>query len=90
MVCMLKIVKCGDRICLVFVFFIFNCFCVLVNWQFSAYDGSCCSSYGVANTFSFISPFSNTSTWIPILISMVVCKIPYLYLSGSEHNRDII
>ena len=50
---------------------------VLVGWY-------CCSSYGVANTFSFSSPFSNSSIGGPVINSMVGCEHPPLYISGSQ------
>jgi len=43
----------------------------------------CCSSYGVANPFSSFSPFNNSSIGDPVLSSMVGCKHPPPYLSGS-------
>jgi hypothetical protein len=43
----------------------------------------CCSSYGVANPFSYFSPFSNFSIVDPVLNLMVGCKHLPLYLSGS-------
>jgi len=42
-----------------------------------------CSFYGVANPFSSFSPFSNSSIGDPVLSSIVGCKHPPLYLSGS-------
>ena len=63
--------------------------CIFFGWWISPWElwGRglvglyCCSSYGVANPFSFFSPLSNFS--IPMLSPMVGCKHLPLYLSGS-------
>jgi hypothetical protein len=47
-------------------------------------DKYCCSSYRVANSFSFFSSFSNSSIGDPVLSPMVGCKHLPLYLSGSS------
>ena len=52
-----------------------NCFCVLVNWQFSAYDGSCCSSYGVPIPYSSIS--------VPKLDSLFGCGYMHSFESST-------
>jgi len=65
--------------------------CVLFSWGFSPWElwggglvgWYCCSSYGVANPFSSFSPFSNSSTGVPMPSLMVSCKHPPLYLAGS-------
>jgi hypothetical protein len=43
----------------------------------------CCSSYGVANSFSSFSPFHNSSIGVPMLSPIVGCEHPHLYLSGT-------
>jgi hypothetical protein len=43
----------------------------------------CCSLHGAANPFSSFSPFSNSSTWDPMLSPMVGCQCLPLYLVGS-------
>ena len=65
--------------------------CVLFAWWFSPWELQgwglvgryCCSSYGVANPFSSLGPFSNSSNRDPLLSSMVGFQHPPLYLSGS-------
>jgi hypothetical protein len=49
--------------------------CVLFGWWFS--------SWGVANPFSFFSPFSNSSTGDSVLSPIDGCDHLPLYLSGS-------
>jgi len=53
----------------------------LVDWY-------CCSYYGVANPFSSFSPFSNSSTGVPMLqaFSSVSVRL-WLSLSGDIHIR---
>jgi hypothetical protein len=43
----------------------------------------CCSSYGNANPYSSLSPFSSYSIMDPVLSPKVGCKHPPQYLSGS-------
>ena len=43
----------------------------------------CCSSYGTANPFSFLGPFSSSSIGDPGLHLMDDCGHPLLYLSGT-------
>jgi len=66
----------------------------LVDWSLRALlflvGWCCCSSSVVANPFSSISPFSNSSFGEPILSSMVGCNHPPLYLSGSGWNHALI
>jgi hypothetical protein len=45
--------------------------------------GYYCSSYGVANPFNSLGPFSNSFIGDPTLSPMVGCKHPPLYLKGS-------
>jgi hypothetical protein len=42
-----------------------------------------CSSYGLPNSFSSFSPFSNSSIWDPVLTPMVGCEHLPLYLPGT-------
>jgi hypothetical protein len=42
----------------------------------------CCSSYGTANPFSSLGPFSGSFIGNPVLCPMDGCKHPFLYLSG--------
>jgi hypothetical protein len=42
----------------------------------------CCSSYGAANPFSSLDPFSSSSIGVPVLSPMDGCEHPLLYLSG--------
>ena len=42
-----------------------------------------CLSYEVANAFSSVSPFSNSSTWDHLLSPIVGCEDLPLYLPGS-------
>jgi hypothetical protein len=44
----------------------------------------CCSSFGVANPFSFFCPFPNSSIGVPILSLMVGSNNAHLYLSGAS------
>jgi hypothetical protein len=46
----------------------------LVGWY-------CCSSYGVANPFSYFSPFSNSLIGDPVLSPVVACEHPH---AGSD------
>jgi len=64
--------------------------CVLLRWWFSPWElrergwvGCYCSSYGVANSFSSFSPFSNSSIGDLVLSSMFGCQHLPLYLSCS-------
>jgi len=63
--------------------------CILFGWWFSSLElwwclvGWYCSSYGVANPFSYFSPFSNSSIGATVLSPMVSCQQPPLYLSNS-------
>jgi hypothetical protein len=43
----------------------------------------CCSSYGAANPFSSLGPFSSSFIGDPALSPMVGCDHPPLYLSGN-------
>ena len=43
----------------------------------------CCSSYGAANPFSSLGPFSSSSIGDPELSPMNGCEPPFLYLSGT-------
>jgi hypothetical protein len=43
----------------------------------------CCSSYGNANLFSSLGPFSSSSIGDPVLSPMIGWEHPPMYLSGS-------
>jgi hypothetical protein len=43
----------------------------------------CCSSYGAANPFSSLSPFSSSSIGDPVLSPIDGCEHPLLYLSST-------
>jgi hypothetical protein len=43
----------------------------------------CCSSYGAANPFSFLGPFSSSFIGDPMLSPMDGCECLLLYLSGT-------
>jgi hypothetical protein len=43
----------------------------------------CCSPQWAANILSFFSPFSNSSTGVPVLSSIIACEHLSLYLSDS-------
>jgi hypothetical protein len=64
--------------------------CVLFGWWFSHWvlwgvlvSSYCCSSYGAANTFSSLGPFSSSSTRDPVLSPMVGCEYPPLWVSTA-------
>ena len=48
----------------------------------------CCSSYGVANPFSFYSPSLNSSIVVLMLSQIVGCMVPHLYLSDSGRTSQ--
>jgi hypothetical protein len=63
--------------------------CVLLWWWLSTWEfwevgdlvgWNCCSSYGVANHFNSLSPFSNSSIRETMLIPVVGCIHLSLYL----------
>ena len=63
--------------------------CALFGWWFSPWElwgywlVHCCSSYGAANTFRSLGPFSSSFFGDPVLSSMVSSEDPPLYFSGS-------
>jgi hypothetical protein len=65
---------------------------ILFSWYFSPWELwdliglYCSSSYGVANPFSSFGLFSNFSFWDHMLIPMVGCEHPPLYLSSSGRS----
>ena len=43
----------------------------------------CCSSYGAANPFSSLGPFSSSFIGDPVFSPLVDCEDPTLYLLGT-------
>jgi len=74
--------------------------CVFFGWWFGPWElwgnlvGWYCSSYGVANPFSFFSPFSDSPQWGPraqskgwLWASALVFVRLWQSLSGDSYNR---